>query len=105
MPVLMSPVPTTTQTDIDLIVHANHWNPFSVLGIHELEAGPSGVKRWVVRAFLPQAKAAWVIDLIRGEPGELVPMETIHEDGFFVALFADRSAAFPYRIRVEDHQG
>ena len=32
MPVLTSPVNTTSQSDIDLIVHANHWNPFAVLG-------------------------------------------------------------------------
>ncbi len=105
MPVLKSPPVATSQADVDLIVHANHWDPFSVLGIHGLTTAPAEPKKWVVRAFLPEAKAAWVVDLKDGEPGKRVAMERLHEDGFFVALFPDRAAAFPYRIRVEDYHG
>ncbi len=83
MPVLKSPVVTTLQTDIDLIVHGNHWNPFSVLGIHVLAGQPGGSNTWIIRGFLPEARAAWVVDLSRGEPGEWIPMEKIHPDGFF----------------------
>jgi 1,4-alpha-glucan branching enzyme len=104
MAALRSPPPTTAKTDIDLIVHGNFWDPFSVLGIHELPAEPSARKHWIIRAFLPEAKSAWVVDLSEGEPGRQVAMERIHADGFFVAQFSDRPAAFPYRIRVEDHR-
>ncbi len=69
MPVLTSPVPTTSQSEIDLIVHGNHWNPFAVLGIHELPADAAGTNAWVVRAFLPEAKSAWVVDLTRRRAG------------------------------------
>ena len=62
-------------------------------------------RRWVVRAFLPEAKAAWVVDLTRGEPGERVPMERIHPDGFFVARLPGTNGRFPYRLRVENHEG
>ena len=95
----------TSQADIDLIVHANHWNPFSVLGLHELPGGTARLKEWVVRAFLPEARTAWVVDLPRGEPGVLVPMERIHPDGFFEAVFPDRAEPFPYRLKVENHEG
>jgi 1,4-alpha-glucan branching enzyme len=105
MPVLTSPVTTTSQSEIDLIVHANHWNPFVVLGIHELPADSAGHSAWVVRAFLPEAKSAWVIDLTRGEPGERVPMERIHPDGFFVARFMGKKGRFPYRLFVENDEG
>ena len=32
-------------------------------------------------------------------------MERIHPDGFFEAVFPDRSDAFPYRLAVENHEG
>ena len=44
--------------------------PASVLGLHELGSNGAGLKTWVVRAFLPEARAAWVVDLARGEPVE-----------------------------------
>ena len=105
MTVKTAEVAAVSQAEIDLIVHANHWNPFSVLGLHELATGPGAKKSWVVRAFLPEAQSAWVVDLKGGEPGELVSMKRVHADGFFVAVFASRTQAFPYRIKVENHEG
>ena len=37
--------------EISQLVHANHWNPFSLLGLHEVGTGDS--RAWVIRAFLP----------------------------------------------------
>src|SRR5262249_2785343 len=91
--------------EVELIVHASHWNPHSVLGLHELTAGPAGLKTCVARAFLPEARRAWLIDLSRGEPGELSAMERLHPDGFFAALGGDRAEPFPYRLRVENYHG
>ena len=83
----------------DLIVHASHWNPFSVLGIHEVGSGVAGKKLWVIRAFLPEARQARVIDLSRGEPGELVSME-LNPSGRLLRGRVPRAelAAFPYRL-------
>jgi 1,4-alpha-glucan branching enzyme len=105
MPVLTSPAATTPQSDIDLIVHANHWDPFSVLGIHELETASTKAKSWVVRAFLPDVRAAWVVDLEQGEPGKPASMERIHADGFYVAVLSGRKSRFSYRLRVENYEG
>jgi 1,4-alpha-glucan branching enzyme len=96
---------TTSDADIGLIVNANHWNPFSVLGIHDLSQSAGGKKSQIIRAFLPEASSAWVVDLLKGEPGAPVPMKRVHPDGFFVALFSERTQAFPYRIKVENHEG
>ncbi len=95
--------PSTSVDDLNRIVHANHWAPFSVLGSHELKEGTSTAR--VIRAFLPEAKRAWVVDLSGGEPGVRVPMESIHPDGFYVALFPTQTAPFPYRLAVESHEG
>ncbi len=105
MPVLSTPVSTTSQSEIDLIVHGNHWDPFAVLGLHELPPDPAVANSWVVRAFLPEAESAWVVDLAQGEPGQRTPMERIHPDGFFVCRFAGRKSRFPYRLRVENGEG
>ncbi|HKI19836.1 MAG TPA: 1,4-alpha-glucan branching enzyme, partial [Isosphaeraceae bacterium] len=105
MPVRLESAPTTLQSDIDLIVYGNHWDPFSVLGLHELPSDNGKLRTWIVRAFLPEAHSTWLVDLVRGEPGDAVPMEMVHPDGFFVAVLGDRPDRFPYRIRVENHEG
>ncbi|MGA9926312.1 MAG: hypothetical protein WBQ29_23140, partial [Isosphaeraceae bacterium] len=56
--------PVTSQADIELTIHASHWNPFTVLGLHELPGGTDRLKKWVIRAFLPEARTAWVVDLL-----------------------------------------
>ena len=87
MPVKTMPVPMTSAEDVELIVHGDHWNPFSILGLHEISAGGVGPETWVIRAFMPEARTAWVVNLARGEPGERVAMERVHPDGFFTAAF------------------
>jgi len=95
---------TVAQADLDLLVHANHWNPFSILGPHEVTT-LNGTRVRTIRAFLTEARLAWVVDLGRGEPGERVPMERIHPDGFFERVFSDRSDRLAYRLAVEDYEG
>ena len=101
MPALKPKEPVVSATDLDLIVRAEHWNPFSVLGWHAAADGQGGV----IRAFLPEARTAWVIDLRKGEPGQRIAMERIHEAGFYVAVFEDAKAALPYRLAVENFDG
>ena len=103
MPISAPTAPTVSQADVDLIVQANHWDPFSVLGPQEVTVGRSTQR--TIRAFLPQASRAWVVDLQGGEPGKRSEMERIHPDGFFERSFPDRKSAFPYRLAVEDSAG
>ena len=93
----------TSPEDINLIVHSAHWDPFGILGPHE--ATVNGAKALVIRAFLPEAGKAWVVDLTKGEPGVRVPMEKLHGDGFYVAVLAGKTREFPYRLAVDDHDG
>jgi 1,4-alpha-glucan branching enzyme len=99
------PAPLTSPDDLNLVIHAAHWDPFGVLGQHEVPAG-AGRGR-VIRAFLPEARRAWVVDLHDGEPGVRRPMDRMHPDGFYELAFPDRDgdAAFPYRLAVENHDG
>jgi 1,4-alpha-glucan branching enzyme len=99
-----NPVTPTDPADVNLIVHAAHWDPFGILGPHTyaIEGGGTGQ---VIRAFLPEAAKAWVVDLTHGEPGRRVPMDRIHPDGFFALTFPDRSEPSAYRIAVENSEG
>ena len=102
-----SPTSMLTPEEVNLIVHANHWNPFEVLGIHPLSTSedPSGKQHIAIRAFLPEAQDAWVLDLNReGEPAA-VAMTRVHPDGLFEAILKAESVSFRYRFRVANHEG
>lgn len=82
------------QEDVELIVRAEHFDPFRILGMHRVEGGI------VVRAFLPEARQAWVVT---GK--EAQPLERIHPEGFFDCIFPERQEVFPYRLGVENAEG
>ena len=59
----------TVQTQVPLqelapVVYGYHENPFEVLGPHEIEQ--DGRRALAVRAYLPEAQRAWVVDPIHG---------------------------------------
>ncbi|MFA0750370.1 MAG: hypothetical protein SLRJCFUN_000773, partial [Candidatus Fervidibacter sp.] len=90
-------------------------DPFAVLGMHVVELGawdegrgtsweaiaphaPRPASRVVtVRAFYPFAESVVVRAL---DTGEVVPMQRIHPDGFYEAVFWERSEPFAYRLVV-----
>ena len=85
---------------IKLIVQAGHWDPFQVLGNHMVKKDRK--KAVAIRAFLPEAKEAWVIDL---KLKKLYQMERIHRDGFFEIVLPEKKDIFPYQIRIKTHEG
>ncbi|MGE3822223.1 MAG: 1,4-alpha-glucan branching enzyme, partial [Isosphaeraceae bacterium] len=96
--------------DLDLLLHANHWNPFGVLGPQRIDSAVVGGRAQsgsalVIRSFLPNARNVRVIDLRDGEPGTVVPMERVHDDGLFERIFEDRDQPFPYQLEIEDFEG
>jgi 1,4-alpha-glucan branching enzyme len=93
----------TNPSDVDLIVHSAHWDPFSVLGLHP--ATVDGADGQVLRAFLPEARRAWMVDLTGGEPGQRREMRSLHPDGLYELGVAGQPERFPYRIAVEDVEG
>jgi 1,4-alpha-glucan branching enzyme len=86
--------------EIELILRAEHSDPFHVLGAHPVEV--EGQPAIAIRAFLPQTERAWVV---RGaERSGVFPLERIHAEGFFEAVFPGEPQVFPYRLRAE-HAG
>jgi 1,4-alpha-glucan branching enzyme len=98
---------------IRLIVNANHWDPFQVLGIHIIEK--EGKEAVTVHAFLPEAEEAWVITEVRSQKSEAksqllekektYQMQKIHKAGFFETIILEKKEVFPYRIRLKSYDG
>src|SRR3954468_11467921 len=89
-------VPTLHHGAIDAIVGAYHGDPFSALGMHEVEGN------LVVRVFRPEARAVTVVDL---QSGERHPGIQVHGDGFFEVVIEGRNERFPYELQFESHDG
>ena len=82
-----------TVSDIEAIVNGSHGDAFRVLGPHRASISP-GKSRWEIRAFLPQTRSAEVL-----VNGNAIPMQRIHEHGFFRAeLEGDPQ---PYKLRLD----
>ncbi len=89
-------ITTAPVDDVYRVVFTDHHDPFSVLGMHE--AVVRGKKSTVVRAFLPDAMHAWVID--SADRSEYAMVKVL-EDGFFEVQFPGRTNVFPYLLKKE----
>ncbi|MEW6108766.1 MAG: 1,4-alpha-glucan branching protein GlgB [Nitrospirota bacterium] len=81
------------------ILSGSHGDPFSVLGIHSVtdEAG----ERIEVRAFLPEAEEAWVIEEKTKKQNK---MEKVHKQGFYI-FKSSWKKYFSYRIKIKTYEG
>ena len=77
--------PTIAPEQVNQIVHNLHHNPFEVLGCHPYEQNGK-VQSWVIRAYLPDASAAWVVC---PEERTEYPMQPMHNPHFFVCVIKD----------------
>ncbi|MBI5050804.1 MAG: 1,4-alpha-glucan branching protein GlgB [Nitrospirae bacterium] len=90
-------------------MNAEHWDPFQILGPHPVKVGSK--KTITVRAFLPEAKEAFVMPLpsttkVLGlRSPEPFPMRLIHPNGFFEAVFEGVSEIFPYKLKIKNQEG
>jgi 1,4-alpha-glucan branching enzyme len=105
-PVVQPEIPETiadsmvSWKDIKSIVNSDHHDPFSVLGIHQVEYKKHKVM--VVRAFLPDVDQVFV-SLPKAE--QHYPMTLVHKAGFFEAICADRKDFFAYELETVDKAG
>ena len=86
----------TLKEHIKLIIKAEHWDPFTLLGMHEI--GADSKKAITVRAFMPEADEAWVIDISKDKPYK---MEKTNKAGFFEKNFENRNDFFQYKLKVK----
>lgn len=91
---------TVAPDQVNRIVWNQHHDPFEVLGPHQITQDDKTV--WVVRAYLPNADAAWVVC---PEERTEYPMESTHHPHFFECLI-ERAELSNYQLRVKegDHE-
>jgi 1,4-alpha-glucan branching enzyme len=92
--------PTIAPDQIDKIVWNQHHDPFEVLGSHLIEQ--NGKTSWVVRAYLPNADAVWVV---RPEERKEYPMQSVHHPHFFECVIeAPELVNYQLRIQEGEHE-
>ena len=90
-----------TPEQLQRILNAQEWDPFSVLGPHRETNG--NVEQIRIRAFLPDA--AEVACLPPQQHADPLSMTLIAPDGLFEAVFQGKALASTYQFRVTTTQG
>src|SRR6266481_6879155 len=88
---------TVPPHDIHRLLHAEHDDPFGVLGLHQID------QAWVVRSFRPDAKELAIVD--RHNVERRFPAIRIAEEGLYEALLEGVSEAFDYLLEVTTWSG
>ncbi|XTZ12869.1 MAG: GlgB N-terminal domain-containing protein, partial [cyanobacterium endosymbiont of Rhopalodia inflata] len=89
--------PTISPDQVNQIVYNLHHDPFEVLGCHPLNSDSSS-PQWVVRAYLPNAQAAWIVCPADRQEYE---MEAVHHPNFFECII-ETSQLNNYQLRVKE---
>ena len=91
---------TIVSEQVNRIVGNQHHDPFEILGSHCIEQ--NGKKVWAVRAYLPNASAAWVV---LPEQRQEYPMQAVHDPHFFECTIAvEELANYQLRIKEGEHE-
>ena len=87
---------TIAPDQVERIVWNQHHDPFEVLGSHPIEQ--DGKTVWVVRAYLPNTSAAWVVC---PEERTEYPMQSVHHPHFFECTI-DTPELANYQLRIQE---
>ncbi len=90
---------TLNKEAISAISDGTHGDPFSVLGLHEVEE--KGKKKLVIRAFRPEAKK---VTALFGKKQKL-ELNKISDQGLFEAEVPRRKKRFDYTLRITPYEG
>ncbi|MBI5816664.1 MAG: 1,4-alpha-glucan branching protein GlgB [Nitrospinae bacterium] len=88
--------PTVPRHQIDRIIHADHHDPFTVLGIHPAAGGVA------IRAFDPEAAEIAVVDIHSKKLR--YQMTRVDDAGFFETFVPDRTV-FAYDLHIVNYRG
>jgi 1,4-alpha-glucan branching enzyme len=88
---------TIAPHDIHRLLHAEHDDPFGVLGLQQID------QIWVVRSFRPDAKELAIVD--RHQVNRRFPATRIADEGLFEAQLEGVSEAFDYLLELTTWSG
>jgi len=81
---------------IEDLINGTCYDPHSILGMHPVER--NGRRCIELRVWVPGAIKVSALDYKTNE--EILPLERVHEAGFFIGTFPTRTEVFPYRLRI-----
>jgi len=87
--------PIVSKDDVDKIARNLHYDPFQVLGPHHIKINKS--KKWVIRAWLPNAKQVFVT---RPRSQQETEMYTAHNPHFFEVVMTDWKELPNYQFHI-----
>ena len=87
---------TIAPEQVNSIIRNQHQDPFEILGSHQIEK--DGKHVWVVRAYLPNASAAWVV---LPEERKEQEMHSVHDPHFFECII-DTEELANYQLKVKE---
>ncbi len=93
-------MPVTSQ-QLQRLIHAREWEPFSVLGPHPEDL--HGVGHIRIRAFLPEAAEAQCIP--SPESKNVLSMDRVSSEGLFETVFPAKDIAPTYQFRITTSDG
>ncbi len=88
---------------IDRLLHAEHYDPFQVLGVHFSEKDPHTA---IIRCFQPHARS---VDLLIDE--HVIPMDKVRDEGLFESSIDRKEVAdsdldpYNYQYKITYHDG
>ncbi len=88
---------TASVEDIYRIIYTEHYDPYTVLGIHKVNV--DGVQATAVRAFMPLAAEAFVVREFDDGTLTEYAMDRVHEEGFYECVFLTEPEPFPYKLK------
>jgi 1,4-alpha-glucan branching enzyme len=91
---------TVTLDDVEKIAQNLHHDPFEILGPHEIKIGKS--KKWVVRAWIPDAKQVFVREPESKKEFEMVSVHNIH---FFKVIIPEWKKLHNYQFHIIAENG
>lgn len=86
----------TPRHEIDRIINADHHDPYTILGAHEMEGGVA------IRAFAPNTAEMAVIDI--HNRADRRPMNKVDNEGFF-EIFIPGRKVFAYDLHAVNYRG
>ncbi len=94
---------TVSIDQITRIVNTDHFDPFTVLGAHIVEV--KGRKGVAIRAYLPDAESAAVIELEGEVEVRVLSMTKVVPEGFFETFVPEQTEIFRYKLRKRSPEG
>jgi len=87
--------PIVTKEMVEKIIRNEHYDPFQILGPHEIEI--DGRKKWIIRAFIPDSTEVYLIDKTHTKEYQ---MPAVHNAHFFELVIEDSKELFMYQFKV-----